>query len=275
MRPLELTRSGVAGTVVVFLVAAVCVRLGLWQLDRRSERLERNAVVAERMAAPPVILHAPPSDTVGLTHRRAAIEGPVDEDQTIVLAGRSHAGRPGVHIYSPVRLGAGAVLVNRGWLPAPDAATVELDSIRRPPGEPARYEGVLLPFPETTGSGESTAAFRRTWFRLDGEAIRSQPPYPVTALYLLATVGPEAAGPGGAAREPAAPDGGASMATRGSHPLRLAAPVLDPGPHLSYAVQWFSFAAVFLVGWAAVLLTRRGAASGPAGTTDHAGPYQS
>jgi cytochrome oxidase assembly protein ShyY1 len=31
-------------------------------------------------------------------------------------------------------------------------------------------------------------------------------------------------------------------------PARLAVPALDDGPHLSYAIQWFSFATIALVG---------------------------
>jgi cytochrome oxidase assembly protein ShyY1 len=32
-------------------------------------------------------------------------------------------------------------------------------------------------------------------------------------------------------------------------PVRQAAPALDPGPHLGYAIQWFSFATIAIVGW--------------------------
>ncbi|HTI03818.1 MAG TPA: SURF1 family protein [Gemmatimonadales bacterium] len=39
-------------------------------------------------------------------------------------------------------------------------------------------------------------------------------------------------------------------------PRRWPAPVLDDGPHLSYAIQWFSFALIALVGTAALI--RRG-----------------
>jgi surfeit locus 1 family protein len=41
-----------------------------------------------------------------------------------------------------------------------------------------------------------------------------------------------------------------------ARPIRLAPPALDDGPHLSYAVQWFSFATIAVVG--GILLTVRG-----------------
>ena len=42
-----------------------------------------------------------------------------------------------------------------------------------------------------------------------------------------------------------------------STPARLPLPPLDEGPHLSYAFQWFSFAAIALGGLGIVLLNRR------------------
>jgi cytochrome oxidase assembly protein ShyY1 len=45
-----------------------------------------------------------------------------------------------------------------------------------------------------------------------------------------------------------------------STPARVAPPALDDGPHLSYAIQWFSFAAIALVG--SYVVVRRGRAVG-------------
>ena len=42
------------GLVVAFLVAAVCVRLGVWQLDRLHQRRERNAALLAARARPPL-----------------------------------------------------------------------------------------------------------------------------------------------------------------------------------------------------------------------------
>lgn len=247
MRPLEVTRAGILGTVVVLVAVAVCVRLGLWQLDRRADRLERNAAIAARQAAGPVTLERFPADTAGLTYRRATVRGRLDGERTLVIAGRSYRGQPGVHLYTPVRLGEGAILVNRGWVPAADGATVELASIRDP--DTARYAGVLLPLPTADAEPPPPGELRRTWFRVDGAAIRDQLPYPTSELYLLATAGD--AGDAGDA-------GGFGDAGRADiAPVRLGGPALDAGPHLSYAIQWFSFATIFLVGWVVLLLRGR------------------
>lgn len=256
MRTLELTRQGILGTVAVLVVAGVCIRLGIWQLDRRAERQARNAVIAERMDAPPVTLERAPMDTAGLAYRRARLSGAVDDDRAIVLAGRSRNGAPGVHVLSPVRLGASAVLVNRGWLPAPDAATVDLDPVRIEGA--VRVEGVLVPFPDVDLDTEPDG-FQTRWFRVDGRAIRSQYPYSVAPLYLVATSRPAPVGTGtssGAGADSARTPGDAAG------PAPLEPPTVEPGPHLSYAIQWFSFAAIFLIGWIVLLVRRPGPGDG-------------
>lgn len=264
MRTLEVTRAGVLGTLGVLAVAGICIYLGTWQLDRRQGRLAHNAAVTARMDAPPVTIDHALADTAGLSFRRAIITGEYDSDRSIVLAGRSHDEMPGVHLFSPLRLAGGAILVNRGWVPSVDAATIDVDRFRRP--GPVRLEGVLLPFPAIhvppRGGG-----FRTRWFRLAGDDIRGQYPYPVAPLYLLVTSPP-------APLSPAAADARADGAERGGRsgsmsvpelPIRADPPELTGGPHLSYAIQWFSFATIFVVGWIVVVMRRADDAEGEAG----------
>jgi surfeit locus 1 family protein len=235
-RDVELTRSGIVATLAVLAVVALCLRLGFWQLDRRDQRLERNAAVAERMTATPVGLLAAPTDTAGLIYRSATASGTYDHDRTIILGARSMNGIPGVHVLTPLRTADGAILVNRGWVPSADAATVDLALVSRPPG--GEIAGVLVPFPDVRLPRDPDG-FRTRWFRLDGDAIRAQYPYRVAPLYLQTTGDPQVA-----------PTAGVLS------PQPLAPPTLDAGPHLSYAVQWFSFAAIFLIGWATLVLRR-------------------
>ncbi len=255
MRPLDLTRRGVLGTVAVLLVAGVCIRLGIWQLDRLEERQTRNAAIAERLEAEPVALTRAPRDTTGLAYRRARLEGAIDDDRALILAGRSLNGAPGVHVVSPVRIGGGAVLVNRGWLPSPDAATADLDAVRL--DGTVRVEGVLLPFPDVDVD-VAPEGFRETWFRFDGDGIRAQYRYPVSPLYLVATSRVETGEPGEDGGTGDGGETGGSGGATGAAPIPLDPPSLDPGPHLSYAIQWFSFAAVFLVGWTVLLVQGTG-----------------
>lgn len=250
MRPIEITRGGIAGTLAVFVVATVCIWLGVWQLDRREQRLERNAAIAERLADPTVDLTSAPMDTAGLTDRRAVVTGLYDNARSFVLGGRSLAGSPGVHVFSPLRIGGGAVLVNRGWFPSLDAATADLEALAVDSAVTA--SGVLTALPET-GTAEPGGPFRSRWFRLDADAVRAQYPYPVSPLYLqLVSTEDDALR--------------AAMSPAIRRPVPLPPPALDAGPHLSYAFQWFGFAAIFVIGWAALVM-RRGRRPGASGTT--------
>lgn len=240
------TRAGIIGTLLALLVAAVCVRLGIWQLDRLDQRRERNAAVAERMQASPRPLLGPVADTTGLLYRRVAVSGELDHARSVVLRGRSYRGSPGVHLITPLRLarGRGVVLVNRGWLPSADAATVDL----APYAEPVTIEltGLATPFPVDSESSSSPDAVAldvsdggsAVLQRLDAGALRRLLPYPILDVYVQALPDDEAAA---------------------ELPARLEPPDLDEGPHLGYAVQWFGFAAVALFGWGIVAI-RRGTA---------------
>lgn len=236
---------GVAGTLLVVVVAAACVRLGIWQLHRLQEKRAHNTALESRFAAPPIVLQGAVYDTTGLVFRRTEVTGTFDNDRTIIFPGHSHDGMPGVQALTPLRLvDGGAVLVNRGWVPSADAATVDLAAIREE--APVRLIGIVLPFPGSTGASapvpttestgaDSGSAFRHVWFSVQGDALRRQFPYPLLAVLVQALPGQETA----------------------RYPLRLPPPRLDEGPHLGYAIQWFSFAIIAIVGWVALVLKGR------------------
>src|SRR5690606_30480348 len=160
--PLSITRAGVAGTVLALAVALVCARLGIWQLDRLEQRRQLNAVMEERLAGATIALADVPRDTTGLLYRTVESEGRYDVARSIVLRGRAHEGMPGVHVLTPLRLPDGsAVLVNRGWVPSADAATVDLDAL--PPPASGRVTGLALPFHTDGAAVVEDGAFRVTW----------------------------------------------------------------------------------------------------------------
>lgn len=231
----------VLGTAVLFAVVLACVRLGFWQLDRLQQRRALNARVAARLEAPPLESVAALADTAASLYRHVRLAGRYDDAHSIVLPGRSYQGVPGVHLLTPLRLDSGlAVLVNRGWVASADAATIPLDSFpANPPGEapPARVTGLALPLPLSVRSpavaGDS--GFRRVWYHLDLRALQAQFPYRLAPVELQLL--PAAGAP--------------------THPTRLPPPALDEGPHLSYAIQWFSFAAIGVTGWLALLRRSR------------------
>src|SRR5438105_13614839 len=91
--------------VLAFAAAALCVRLGVWQLNRLRERRARNAAIMARLAAPPEPPQALRADTTALRYRRAHVAGRADYRREVVLAYRMRQGAPGVQVLTPLHVG--------------------------------------------------------------------------------------------------------------------------------------------------------------------------
>jgi surfeit locus 1 family protein len=215
-------------TLIAFMLvtAVVCGLLGRWQLRRLTARRAVNAEVAAARSLPTVRLApgAPRPDS--LAHRRVTVSGSYDHEHELVLRSQAHEGLPGVHVVTPLRLEGSdtAVLVRRGFVPAPDAVTADVSSLR----EPGTVEvvGTAAPLRSAARGGEPLARPAGTTYRtLDLAAVRERLPYPVLDVVVQQEPSP------GLPRLP----------------RRVPPPALDDGPHLSYAVQWFSFMTIALV----------------------------
>jgi len=245
--PMKLSVRGVLAAAFILGMCALCVRLGFWQLDRLEQRRARNAALVRMGALPPLVLDAATADSIRrdparFINRRVTVRGSYLPAGEVVLRGRAHEGSPGVHLVTPlVSEGAGVlVMVNRGWVPSPDAATVDPAAYTEP-GDRA-VTGLLQEVPVTgdggtpsqarPGSGSALVTYRR----LDRAALERRLGRPVLPLYVQQLPDPRSNG-------------------AASAPKRVPAPALSEGPHLGYAVQWFSFAAIG-VGGLAILLYR-------------------
>jgi surfeit locus 1 family protein len=217
---------------IALAAAALFVRLGFWQLDRLRQRQERNRLITSRLALPP----AQWSDTGAVRYRRVVLDGAFDYANEIVLVGRSRAGSPGVNLVTPLKRPGNdtAILVNRGWVYSPDAANV--NGTRWHEGD-ARHviEGYVEEF-NSPGPGDLPAQ-QRVARRLSYAAAQARFPYPIAPAYVVAL---------NTAKTP-----------RPDAPARLPLPTPDNGPHLGYALQWFAFALIAVVGAGIALATGR------------------
>ena len=122
--------------VLVFFLFPLLILLGVWQLDRADEK---SAIVAAFSANQ----QAAPADVKALLaggnqqYRSAWLTGALDSSRQIVLDNRVKNGRPGYEILEPMSVKGleadglpQAMLVNRGWVPAP------LDRSQLPEVEP-------------------------------------------------------------------------------------------------------------------------------------------
>ncbi len=219
---------------VALLFAALFVRLGLWQIERLRERQAYNAPIESRLTQEPVPVAALPVDLEEKRHRRAMVTGEYDYEHEIVLTLRSRQGSPGVNLLTPVRVAGSdtAVLINRGWIYAPDGVSADPGPWREAsPRDAIGFVRIL----ETGDSAGARSAGRPDAIRRPHLAtVAAMLPYPVAPYYVVLT------SPG------SNPD---------STPPRVPPPALDEGSHRGYAVQWFTFALI-AVGGTAILIIR-------------------
>jgi len=213
-------------SVVAIALAVLFVSLGFWQIARLHARQRANALLSSRRFAPVAELDALPADTGAAHFRRVHIKGIYDNAQEIIYTLRGRNGSPGVNILTPV-LRANrdtAVLVNRGWVYSADGTTIDTQPWRE--GDAIDGHGFVETFPTRGPFQPPNPARPRSFRRLDRAGLATIFPYPIANYYIVLT----------------------DSATSPSAPPRVEQAPLDEGPHRAYAVQWFSFAAISIIG---------------------------
>jgi surfeit locus 1 family protein len=233
--PLKIfSRKWILTTILVVIGAAVCARLGIWQLDRLKQRRAFNAHVYAMQALPALEL---PTDAAiqDMEYRTVHASGTYDFQNEIALRNQSYQDQYGYHLVTPLKLSNGdAVLVDRGWIPADgnstpaewqqydSAAAATVDGIIRSSQETAGFGGVSDPTP---APGQQRLDF---WIYVNIPRIAGQLPYRILPVYIQQN-----------------PD-----ATRTQPPIPYQEELdLSEGPHQGYAIQWFSFAGLLLLGY--------------------------
>ena len=218
------SRARLVVIVCSTVLALVFAGLGLWQVERLRERRAANKVALAARSAPRIPLDGATPVTGELNGREVSATGRYDHEHDVVLRERVYRGSPGVEVVTPLVLEGGgmAVLVNRGFLPTPDAVTAQTDSVRE--FGRVRVKGTALSVPSGGGAPLERGG-HTTWARLDREALGARMPYRIAPVYIRQS--PDTALP--------------------PFPRRLEPLPIDYGPHLSYAIQWFAFAIMAVV----------------------------
>jgi surfeit locus 1 family protein len=231
------SRRWILATFLVIAGAAVLARLGVWQLDRLAQRRIFNTRVQAQMAQPQLALtgDALSADLPGMEYRSVVVRGQYDFSRQVALRNQAWDNQAGVHLLTPLRIDGTDtyVLVERGWVPGlestpadwrqyDESGTVEVRGIIRRSQSKPDFGRRADPLP-APGSGPLNL-----WYFADVARVAAQLPYPLLPVYVQQ-----------------APDPAWT-----SLPYR-SLPELDltEGPHMSYALQWFSFAILLLIGY--------------------------
>ncbi|MCE0507679.1 SURF1 family protein [Microbacterium sp. KKR3/1] len=203
--------------------AIACVFLSNWQFERNETRAAQIELVEQNYDAAPVPLSAVIGEDGALDPddewRPVTLQGEYLADQELLVRNRPHGGTSAFEVLVPFRDADGRIfIVDRGWVPPGEGA--EPDSVPSPPDGEVEVTVRLRPGEQLPASGRGAPEGQVPTINLpsiaeqvDGEVI--------TGAYGR-VISEEPAGSGSL--------GG------------FDSPTDDPGPHLSYAIQWILFA---------------------------------
>ena len=236
-----MSKKLVAFGVFAVIAAGICVRLGIWQLHRLDERRAKNALVLDRGKAEPLPMRALHEQDTSATHwRRVLVHGVADYDAEVVQTSRSQNGSPGVYVLTPVRpledgWGDTALVLLRGWLYSPDARKVDLVPARE--ADTITVEALVTAFPPPRPGAIRSPSSANGIRVLDYDTLSAMMRRPLAPAVLLAL--------------------GDTVSRDIALVTRIPPPSQSEGPHFSYAMQWFGFATVFLIGFIAFVRNDR------------------
>lgn len=212
--------------VVALLVSTV--NLGFWQLRRFDERKANNAQIMETTGRESVAVNNLSIDKLDKTqsYTPATARGTFDEDRQVYLINRSRDGVPGVEVINSFTLETDPVsyvAVNRGYLPRKVFNEGESE-IWKPSSKVLEIEGfIMIPFLDGKLQGDEIN-------RIDIDLLSDEWGVSLLPIYLQQ-----------------------NQQTSNDWPVQMKPPELTEGSHLSYAVQWFIFTLIGLVGYPLVL----------------------
>jgi len=218
-------RRWILTTLLVLAASVIMIRLGFWQIGRLEGKRAFVAQTLAQIEGEPLLISGDETDLDGraMRHRLAVVQGEYDFDNEVIIKNKSYLGQTGYHILTPMRIAGSerGVLVDRGWISSID---YDPDMVGLTPESPEnKAEGRIAPPDFRPADAKIPDEPRREWYRVDIEGIQNQLPYQLLPFFIALT--------------PSETDQGSPF----PNPPEI---VLDEGPHLAYAIQWFVFAAV-------------------------------
>lgn len=233
------TPRWIAGFLVLLVAIAIMIRLGFWQYERAElKRSTNDTIQAARAADPqPAAQLIPPTPQqlpeVADEWSQVTVTGTYDPEGTILIRQRSFTEGVGFEIVVPLTTADGTTyLIDRGYIIAEAGAAQAPDLPPTPTGDVTVTGVVKRPY----AAAENATRVEQIG---DLRSVRAIDP-----VLLSESLGVSVAGGYIIAYDEVTADG-----TVVSGIARIPGPELDDGPHLSYAVQWWLFGAMSLVGF--------------------------
>ena len=228
MKSSALRWTGYVAVAIVF--AVVCAYLSNWQFTRNTERERQLTLISANYEADPVpladLIGADGTFDAGDQWRPVELVGEYLTDDTLLARNRAHGGTAAYEVLVPFRTESGTVfIVDRGWLPPGDHQP-DPDEVPAPASGTVTVIARLMPGESLRSATQSAPEGQVPTINLPLIASTIGEDTTVTSAYgLMVSEDPAAA----------------------VTPNALEAPSEDPGPHLSYAIQWILFAVMGFV----------------------------
>ncbi len=239
-------------TLAALTAVVVFVTAGNWQHRRMLEKEALQERMRQAEALAPAALPTGVDDWSAWRFRRVVASGEYDARRQILIDNKLHAGRAGYDVVTPFRLDDGrTVLVDRGWIdggptraalpdPSPPAGTVTLRG---------RIDIAPTEYYELGGPSVPAGPL---WQHVDPVRYAQATGVPVLPIVIEALDAPDG---DGLVRQWPAPDAGIDK-------------------HLSYMVQWYTFAAMAAALWLWFTFRPRRARAGAAIPAPHEEPHR-
>lgn len=233
------SRRWILATLLALVASGVMARLGIWQLDRLAARRLFNERALEWAGGPVLIMEvqAMSLDLYNMEYRPVEISGQYVLEDQVALKNQQNGTQLGVALMTPVLIedASEAILVLRGWIPQADAgreswSRYDLPGVSGGKGvlrrsQPQADFGNLVD--PTLAPGELRLDL---WYSANVERIAEQSSVPLRPDVYVQLLP-------GEAQQGVLP---------APQPLDLE---ISEGPHMGYALQWFSFALILLLGY--------------------------
>lgn len=144
-------RAGIWPTLITLVLIPVLISLGVWQLDRATQKKNIYEEYLARQERPPVDINKINVVQNPQQHfwRNIIFRGSFTDQIHILLDNQVNNGIAGYFVYTPFKLENTGyfILVNRGWLPAGTDRSM-MPEIKTIPGK-VTYQGIIKDVPPT------------------------------------------------------------------------------------------------------------------------------
>lgn len=227
-------KPSLVGLTALLICIPLFIHFGVWQYGKAQKQKMRQTsyLKSDQQKAemfPSHLKKLNKTDKEIWQYKKVKIEGVYEEQYQFLLDNQVHQTRAGYHVITPLKIGdsEGYVLVNRGWIPA-NATHSDIPVVDTPKTLQQVIGQVWLPserYFTLEAKEETQTDFKRVWQYMDVKQYQQMVPIDVSPMLIKL--------------DPKSDAGGFARQWTVSF-KRIAT-------HMSYAYQWFGFAAAALM----------------------------